>query len=474
MKIPFSLQSIFPPGTFRKPGVLVIILSACFTFWFVDFWRPYNVTIEYSNNFSWDVLNYYSYLPATFCNNGSFDMPDPVGTGYMPIGPNGHHLPKATYGMALMYSPFFAIAYKIAFNQHSPLNGVSEPFTTCLHWGSIFYCLLGLVFLRKFLLAYFNEKVIALTLLCVFFGTMLFFYTNVQAESTHGYLFMLISLFLLLTQLWHREYKIKYMIGIACVTGIVCLIRPTEVLIFVFFLMWDIRKFSDFKVKFQLFLKHYRQVLLVPVIGFLIWLPQFLFWKAQTGHYFYFSYPGERFFWGDPQIINILFSYRKGWLVYTPMVLLSFIGFFFVKKEFPLSKWTLFLFTAGTVYLLSCWWDWTFGGCFGARGFCQHISFLAIPMAFLFDFVFYSPKQYWFKGLVTLATVIYSFLCIYQNIGQSYQYRQNLIHYHAMTKKVFWDIFRTYRFPLGEYPVDFWNNLKEPDFDKMRNGDRDQ
>ncbi len=474
MKAPHLLRTIFPPDTFRKPSVLVIVFSACFAFWFVDFWRPYNVSVEYSNNFSWDVLNYYSYLPATFCNDGSFDLPEPLIANYMPIGPNGHHLPKATYGMALMYSPFFALGYKIALNQHSPLNGASEPFVTCIHWGSIFYCLLGLVFLRKFLLAWFNEKIVALTLFCALFGTMLFIYAFTQSESTHGYLFMLISLFLRLTQLWHQKQQTKYMIGLGLVLGVMSLIRPTEISIFVFFLFWNVRNLSDLKPRLFFLLKNYRQLLLLPLLGFLLWLPQFIFWKQQTGHFFYFSYPGERFFWNDPQIINILFSYRKGWLTYTPIVLLAFIGFFFVKKEFPLSKWTLFLYTAGMVYILSCWWDWVFGGCFGSRGFCQHIAFLAIPIAAFFDFIFYSPRRYPLKQLATLAAVIFTFSCICQNLGQSYQFRKNLIHYHAMTKKVYWDLFRTYQFPKGEYPEGYWNNLKEPDYEKMRQGFRDE
>lgn len=468
------IQQIFPPGLFRKPGVLVIIFSACFAFWLVDFWRPYNASKKESN-FSWDVMNYYSYLPAYFCNNGSFDFPPPIVKTYLPVGPQGTFVPKTTYGMSLMYSPFFALGYKIAYNQKSPLNGISEPFTTCIHWGSIFYALLGLVFLRKFLLAYFSEGIVALTLLCVLFGTMLFLYTYMQSEMPHGYLFMLISLFLYLTQLWHQKQKYRYAVGIGFTAGLMSLIRPTEALVCVFFLLWDVKTLSDFKVKGQFFLKNYRHLALIALMVVLLWVPQFLFWKQHTGTYFYFSYPGERFFWDDPQIINILFSYRKGWITYTPMVLLAFIGFFFVKKDFPLSKWTLLLFTAGMVYVLSCWWDWFFGGCFGARGFCQHIAFLAIPIASVLDRVFSSGKQYLLKGAATLVTSVFIFSCTCQNLGESYQYKVNTIHFVGMNEQIYWDVFRTYQYPHDIYPDNYWPNLTIPDYDKLRSGeDRDQ
>lgn len=472
MKLNF-LEKTIPEGTFKKPSVLVIVFSACFAFWFVDFWRPYNAS-EKQNNFSWDVMNYYSYLPAYFCNGGSFDFPPPIVKGYLPVGPKNTHIPKTTYGMALLYSPFFALGYKVAYNQKSPLNGVSEPFTTCVHWGSIFYILLGLVFLRKFLLPYFKEPVIALTLLSAMFGTMLFQYTYVQSETTHGYLFMLISLFLYLTQLWHNTQRYKYTIWLGIVVGLISLIRPTEITVAVFFIFWNIKKTSDLMPKLSFFLKNYLHILIISVLVLLTWLPQFIFWKINAGSWFYFSYPGERFFWNDPQIFNILFSYRKGWLLYTPLILLAFIGLFVVKKDFPLSKWTLFLFTAGMVYMLSCWWDWFFGGCFGARGFCQHIAYLSIPIAFLLEYVF-SSGRYKMKGAIRLLTALYLLSCICLNIGQSYQYKLNLIHFVGMSKKIYWDVFRTYQFPHDRFPDGYWENLNMPDYEKLRSGEkRDQ
>ena len=92
------------------------------------------------------------------------------------VSPINKRISRGTYGMALMYSPFFALGYKIAYNQKSPLDGFSEPFATCIHWGSIFYVMLGLIFLRRFLLNFYSEWVTALSLAISFFGTMLFYY----------------------------------------------------------------------------------------------------------------------------------------------------------------------------------------------------------------------------------------------------------------------------------------------------------
>src|SRR6476661_244243 len=129
-----------------KPSFIFLIFVVCFSFWFSDFWKPYNVEKK-ENNFNWDVMNYYSYLPAKFCNNNSFDFFLGADSLYLPVGPKNTFLPKTTYGMSLMYSPFFALGYKIAINQGDPLNGFSEPFATSIYWGSVFYVIVGLFFL---------------------------------------------------------------------------------------------------------------------------------------------------------------------------------------------------------------------------------------------------------------------------------------------------------------------------------------
>jgi len=465
------LNRIFPEGTFRKPTVLVILFSICFAFWFVDFWRSYNAAKNH-NNFQWDVMNYYSYLPATFCNGGSYDFHQSGDSMFLPYGPRGGFVPKTTYGMSILYAPYFALGYKIAINQDSPRNGFSEPFATALRWGSIFYVIFGLMFLRKFLLRFFSEPVTAITLLAALFGTMLFFYTYVNSEMSHGYLFMLFSLFLYLVPKWHESPKLANTVLIGFTIGLISLIRPTEIYMFLFFIFWNVKSMSDFRLKLKLFASRYIHFVIMFLSGLLLWIPQFLFWKEHTGSYFYFSYPGERFFWNDPQLMNILFSYRKGWITYTPLVLMSFAGFFFVKKDFPLSKWLFIFVTAMMIYVLSCWWDWVFGGSFGARAFCQNIAWLAIPFAFFVDFVFYSSRKFFAREIVRLVTVLFIFSCICLNIGQTYQYKHNLIHYDGMTKRIYWDVFRKYQYD-DIYQFLYWGYLESPDYEKMRRGERD-
>ena len=217
----------------KKPSIILLIFTFCFVLITMDVWRLWHYG---QTNFSWDFANYYSYLPAYISNNGSFEFNN-YAVGYMPINPTDNlHIPKATYAMSLMYLPSYAMGYKIAFNSLDPLDGFSEPFALCVHWGSILYSFLGLIVLRNFLIEFFNETITTLTLLVVFFGTPLFYYTVGESEMAHCYLFFLISAFLLITYHWHKKITIYKSILLGLIIGLISLIRPTEILVIFIFI----------------------------------------------------------------------------------------------------------------------------------------------------------------------------------------------------------------------------------------------
>lgn len=461
------------PDLRLRPSLIVLVFIGCFSFFTGDLWKPYNQDAG-GHNFYWDVFGYYSYLPAYFCNNGSMEIPGGL-ADYNPPGPLGTHVPKYTYGVSVMYAPFFALGYKIAYNTHAPLTGFSNPFVTCLHWSTLFYVLIGLLFLRALLLRYFNELIVAITLCLVFFGSMVFHYTLTQSEMTHAYLFSLFCAFLWLTQQWHLKPSYKLSFWLAFVIGLITLIRPTEVFIFAFFILWDVRSFADIKTKFKLLLNYWPHMLLIAAVAAAWWIPQLLFYKKHAGTYFYFSYMRERFFWNDPQIINVMFSYRKGWITYTPLVALALLGIPFMKKEFPLSKWSMLLVTAAILYVLSCWWDWNYGGCFGARSFSQQMAIHAIPLAYLLHYFIYDSKAGLMKSVSTFILAICFCSALFLNLGFSYHYNTTKkIHPWAMTKNNYWMVIRTYQF--GDLDNDaWWRYLHEPDFIKYSDGtDRNQ
>jgi hypothetical protein len=109
--------------------------------------------------------------------------------------------------------------------------------------------------------------------------------------------------------------------------------------------------------------------------------PQILYLYFATGDFIIYSYQGERFFWGHPQIVNFLFSVRKGLVFWMPLILLSVFGFGRMRPELRYLAISGAACVMLQIYICSSWGTWAFGGSFGSRPFVEFMPLLALPMA---------------------------------------------------------------------------------------------
>ena len=83
----------------------------------------------------------------------------------------------------------------------------------------------------------------------------------------------------------------------------------------------------------RFFIKNYNSVLIIMLAGFIMFIPQLMYWKEMTGHWIYYSYTDEGFkYWNKPKIFAVLFDVQNGLLLYSPMVILMLIGIFYGLK----------------------------------------------------------------------------------------------------------------------------------------------
>lgn len=338
---------------------------------------------------------------------------------------------------------------------------------------------MGLVILAFVLRRFYSDKIIALTLATLFFATNLFFYVMRDSEMAHCHTFFLISLFIWLTCKWHEKQKSIYFLWIGLVMGLLTLIRPTEILIFLIFIGYGVKSLKDFISKLKNVIFSYKNIPLFLIGFFAIWLPQMIFWKIKTDHFLFFSYGSdERFFWLDPQVINMLFSYRKGWFVYTPVMLFAIIGLFFVLKHKSNNfKLPIIIYLILNIYLLSCWWCWWYGGGFGMRALVQAYVLLAIPLAAFYQYIFSLDfKNRFIAPVIKCVTVsvLSFFLCL--NIIQTYQYdhprEHTLLHYDSMSKDAYWRNFGKFSITDEDY-IKFIHELNPADYEGAKKGKRD-
>lgn len=400
------------------------------------------------NFFEWDKNGYYLYLPAIFIYNdlAHFSFYDSMQqryqlddneVWYIHPQPDGTKLNKYAVGTALFEMPFFLLAH--LFCSLSPdivADGYSIPYRFSVIASNLFWVVLGLFILRKFLSYYFNDSIVFITLLCIAFGTNIFTYTAFDHGMSHPYSFFLFAALMLVTHMYYTTRRANYFYALALCMGLITIARPVNLLAVIIPFFWSINSIDTFKTRIVQPAKKIPVLLSGLVVFICVCLLQMCYWKYATGHWVYFSYENEGFVFSDPEIWKGLFSYRKGWFIYTPIAFVAIVGFYSLWLKNKGLFLPLALFTAIIIYVTFSWYNWYYGGSFGCRPLIDILPVLALPLASLVERSMQKAKK----------ALNYSFLAllcglIALNMFQSYQYSTGTIPVDRVTKAYYWRIF---------------------------------
>lgn len=416
---------------------------------------------------SWDVFGYYLYLPAYFIHHDlgikNFAWVQQILDTYNPtigfyqayLGPAGNYVMKYPMGLAILFSPFFILGHLMAHVFGYSPDGFTLPYQISIAIGSIIYAITGLWFLRKILLHFFPDVTAAVTMLIIVLGTNYYELTAFDGAMPHNYLFTIYAMIVWFTILWHANPKWKYAIAIGSLCGLAILVRPTAGVIILVPLLWGIMGKAGWRQKISLVAKNYGQVLFMIVLLFLVIGLQLLYWKIQTGSWLYYSYEkGEKLEWIAPYLWKVLFSYKKGWLVYTPVMIFAILGFIPLLVRFRSVFPAVFLFFIVNLLVVASWPTWWYGGSFGQRAVMESYLLLALPLgAFL---------QWTLNRKIIFKVVMLIFMLLFTgfNLFQTWQYTHYIIDPSQMTKGYYWVVFgktsvtdhdRLYLEPSGKY-----------------------
>lgn len=417
---------------------------------------------------SHDVNHYYSYLPAFFYEKDlslSF-LKDSLNADvearhFAPNKtPQGNPVIKMSMGMAIGYLPFFALAHVYASLFHYEVNGFSEPYHFAIQFSSLFYFLLGLYFLSKLLRNFFDEKIIALSLFLISFGTNVFYYLSIRAGNVHTFDFFLVSAFLYMVLNWHKRNSMINSILLGILLGLLTLTRPLNALFFLVFVLYDVKTLHDLTVKFKLLIQHKLQLSIFLLCSLTVLLPQLLYWHSVSGHFLFNSYVGEHFFFDRPHVMKGLFSFRNGWLIYTPMMIIPLFGIIWLRRYANPFMYILPLFLGIYLYVTFSWWCWWYGGSFGQRALIDLYPLLAIPLSgALQELMSYSKKV-----RIPAYSILASLVLL--NLFQTMQAKYNIIHYDSMTRANYLRVFLS---TSGQ--PDREKYLRHPDYAKAQRGE---
>ncbi|MBE0679296.1 MAG: glycosyltransferase family 2 protein, partial [Bacteroidales bacterium] len=464
----------------------------------VKHWKDEQRVIE------WDAISYYAYLPAAFIHHDlSLSFADGYDGPHKLIvwperGPEGTYVIKTTMGLSLIWIPFFLSGHVAALISGADAGGYSEPYKFFLLVSALVFLSVGMIYLRRILLVHASDRITALVLASFAFGTNLYWYTLFQGTMAHVYNFALISAFIWYSMSWYdpdsgksgavrpsrrgggmayAKNKVRNSraaeemtagwqktwpaIRLGLILGLITLIRPTNILIIIFFLLYGITSWETLRQRTRGLASGYRYLILMCLAIIVVWLPQMIYWKEMTGQWLYFSYGSdERFFFGDPAIIKGLFSWRKGLFVYTPLLLFSFAGIFILWVRRSPHALAVTLFVPLNIYIILSWWCWWYGGGFGQRAFIDSYALMAVATAALLS-VLLTVAGRWLKPLILCIFLLLMSLGIFNN----FQYYYGAIHWDSMTKEAYLDSFGRVR-----PSANFHELLDAPDYDKAKEG----
>lgn len=379
---------------------------------------------------AYDGFGYYMYLPQLF-GEGNLKMTPEAMQGlqdrYCDGAPayqlqqreNGNYVNVYHMGQAALELPAFLAGHAAAKISGYPADGFSKPYHVAMVLNSFLFVLLGAWFTLKLLRLFFTDRLTALLLMLLFFGTNYLVNTLNAPMLQHHYLMALIAAFAycLFRARKSAVYSNKWFYTAVALFGLCTFIRPTHVLLGIlpFLLMIKVvpaRKFWLFMMLFGL--------------SAFVWnIPHFLYWKLVGGAWLLPNLHVEELIVIDPSLFDFLFSFRKGWLIYTPLFLLLIPGFSALRKKDKKLFWSLLVTMSVIIWILASWECWWYASSFGSRVMIDFYPLLLIPVGYALHA---SQKQ--IRLFVILPFLAFAVLL---NGIQSYQYHTGLLHSERMS-----------------------------------------
>ena len=399
----------------------------------------------------WDSFGYWLYLPAMFIQNDPFlsDVGwvedarvryDASGTLYqVTTVPEGGKVIRYPIGLAVTWLPWFAVGHVAANVMGYPTDGFAAPYQWAVRIGVMLYFLIGLLLLRSVLARCFNQTVAWIVPVLLLFGTNLIDQALNGQTMPHLTLFTLYAAVLFFTMRWRSINDLRQTVPLALTMGMATLVRPTEVVCVLIPLFWRADRFLG------IWRQHLQAWAGIGAMMFCMGCIQFVYWKLATGHWFLDTYgnPGEGLDLLQPHTIPFLFSFRKGWLVYTPMMLFAFIGVWMLLRDGRKEALPVAFFCALHLYIVSSWTCWWYADSYSSRAMVGAYPIWAVPLGYI---MFRSGNMRTVQRALFIGAVV--FLSVL-NLFQFWQYGHGLIHPSRMTRGAYFSLWGRTTRPEG-------------------------
>jgi hypothetical protein len=238
----------------------------------------------------------------------------------------------------------------------APLTGFELPFQIASSVSGAFYFAAGIYLLFRVLV---RRTTVAAAYLCLLFAlatTNVLLYASYDASFAHIYSFFLVSALCAVACAPDRPARHSFAFGL--LLGLAAVARPTNIVAAL--LIGLLIQGSDRKQ-------------MTTTIGLVICglalaaSPQAAIWFITAGSMIHYSYGGEEFRFLQPELLNYLFSSRKGVFFWHPAYLVMILAVPAHYRRYPREALIFLAMIGLNLYVGASWNTWWFGGSFGSR-----------------------------------------------------------------------------------------------------------
>jgi hypothetical protein len=373
----------------------------------------------------------------------------------------GRRYIKYTLGVPVMETPFFLLAHAYAsWSPHFAADGWSKPYLLLVGLSTLCYLLVGMYLLLGVLERYFRPREALLSVLTIALATNLF-YHGTYVTMAHGFLFFDYCLLIWLSDKFYRSPRPGLALAIGAVVGLIALTRVPEVISLLIPLLWGVSSWAGLRERLRFFFVERYGLLLLAGAGLLaVFALQIAYWHYVSGQFIFNPYDGEGFNFLQPNIYKGWFHFANGWLIYTPVMALSLIGWLFLPRYAPGKLLPIALFVFLHAYIHYSYYAWTYFPGLGSRPMVETYPLLAFGLAACIAVML---RRRWLAVLLGALLLFFTWL----NLFQTWQMKEGIIWSERGNQAFYFETFgalKPHRNALLAYDL----HERQPDSTKLQ------
>jgi hypothetical protein len=300
----------------------------------------------------------------------------------------GRAINFAPIGSAVLWSPFYLAAHGgvlicRALGATVAADGFSRPYVAAVCYASALYGFLGLLLIQDTLVRFagFASASTTATVLCLWFGTPVLYYMTLAPGFSHACSLAAVALLLWLTLRAAAEGRGRplewALVGAA--GGLAGLVREQDVLFLAVpagLLSWRILVRREWNAGLP-------RLLSLVAAALVVFLPQLFVYRVLHGRFGPSRLVSRKMSFSSPHFLDVLFDPGHGLFLWSPVLLLAFVGLVVIVARRDRREIAPFLLLA---LLLQVWINgavlsWSQAGAFGSRRFLGATAVFAWGLA---------------------------------------------------------------------------------------------